>query len=300
VSDLLPSVRRMTTCDCRVHRPEPTTDPSELRTTELVSTHGWQVMVVGSGACDCGGPRCSAGSSDDGPSWAYTIGLPHVLGGGPELVVSGLDPALMGAMLNGLADRAVVGLDLHPGLVLEGVLGGVPVVLEEVAGPALGELVCWSSWFHRRPVPALAVVWPDTAARFPWQPGASAPLPEAQPVGWRVPFPHSGPLAADPDWVFPLAADEFVVACRCITELGAPVAAVTNGEAGWTFCCIEGHRGGGIEDWGLVHAAHVVRAAPSVRDLADLPPGWQGLRARVDAPWQRRPVARVSAAAGGR
>ena len=90
----------------------------------------------------------------------------------------------MHRMLNGLAQRVMSGRSLTPGDVLEDVLAGVPVVLEEVREEALAETVAWSGWFHRRKPEALAIVWPTTSGLFPWQPGAPAILDTAQPPGW--------------------------------------------------------------------------------------------------------------------
>ena len=48
--------------DCHACRPEPSyDDPADRDTIETVLTHGWQVLVVGSGQCECCGP---AGASE--------------------------------------------------------------------------------------------------------------------------------------------------------------------------------------------------------------------------------------------
>lgn len=284
-------------CDCHACRPEPTyDDPVDLDTIATVVRHGWQVVVVGSGDCDC----CASdgGAEDDpcedvGPTFAYTVGLGH-RAGHPELVMSGLDPGLMHRALNGLAQRVLDGRRFEPGDVLEDVLGGVPVVLARVSARGLEETVTWSGWFHRRRPEALMVVWPTTSAIFAWQPGAPAVLDELQPVAWREPVELSGALALDPGWSFPVPPDAAALTCRHVSEEGAPVLWVaresdrSRGED-WSLHC--GAPGHGTDEIVVMHLAHLVRGAPSVRELATLPLDWEAERTAVDGAWVSRPIA---------
>ncbi|WP_375499254.1 DUF4262 domain-containing protein [uncultured Jatrophihabitans sp.] len=74
------------------------------RCIETVIRCGWQVVTVGGDApCTCCG---SDSDSNDGPAFAYTVGLGH-RAGHPELAMTGLPVAVMHHALNSLADRAV-------------------------------------------------------------------------------------------------------------------------------------------------------------------------------------------------
>ncbi len=265
-------------CDCRICRPDDTYDEGERRCIEVVLRHGWQVTVV------------FAGDEPDEPAFAYTIGLPHRVGH-PELVISGLDQDLMYRVLNDVGQRVMDGQRLVPGDLLEGVLAHVPVLVEAVADDWLPETVSWSGWFHRRRVTALQLVWPDTSGRFAWQPGSSAAVDELQPPSWRVTTPRVGAVAADPPWPLPVPPDLLTFSCVHVVEEGLPVCFVAReshedrGED-WTFHCVSDH-GAGSEQIRLLHAAHVVRSAPSVREVADLALGEQARRPSHTAPWER-------------
>lgn len=280
-------------CDCHACRPEESYEPYDRRTIDDVLEHGWQVLLVGAGGCACCDHTGEAlDHEDDGPAFAYTVGLGH-RSGHPELLMSGLDPTLMHRALNGLARRVVDGRRLAAGDVLEGVLGGAPVVLADASPYALDEVVTWSGWFHRRPPEALVVVWPSTAGVFAWQPGAPDVLDQLQPPGWREPVPMDGALARDPEWVLPVPPDYRVLTCTHVVEDRAPllwVARESDSERGedWTLHCgATGHR---TEEVVVTHLAHLVRGAPSVATLAALPLDWEGLRPDVDSPWVTRPL----------
>lgn len=193
-------------CDCHICRPDASYDDMDRRTIDAVLEHGWQVILVASDV-DCSHPEHQEHSTDDhgghGPAFAYTLGLGHRVGH-PELLMSGLDHRVMHHALNELARRIMKGRRLAPGDALEDVLAGVPVAVEQVADDALRETVAWSGWFHRRKPEALAIVWPDKEGVFAWQPGAPEALDQLQPRAWRVPIDHSGGLAQDPVWDFPV------------------------------------------------------------------------------------------------
>ena len=252
-----------------------------------VLEHGWQVVVVGAGSCDCGTSGC--GEEDEGPAFAYTVGLPHQLGH-PELVMSGQRAELMHRALNAAARMVQQGHDFKAGVLTEDVIDRFAVLAEELTPDACGELLRCSWWFHRWPVPGIQLVWPDTAGVWPWQPGSAASAPELQPEQWRVPAPRNGPLAPDPVWPFPIAPDELAWTCRCVNQEGAPVSLVArdldDGAEAWQLLCSAGHQEDLMEVVERVHMAHLVRSAPSLYDLARLRAGERAWRAETWHPWQ--------------
>lgn len=284
-------------CDCHICRPDESYAADDRRSIDAVLEHGWQVILV-SDAAEC---SCSEHDHEHDqhahevsaePDFAYTVGLGHRCGH-PELLMSGLDPALMHRALNNVAARVMAGRRLAPGDVLEGVLGGVPVVVERVSEAVLGDTVLWSGWFHRRKPEALMLFWPTTSGIFDWQPGAPQLLSERQPRAWREPVEHAGGVATDPEWVFPVPADLLAFTCTHVLDDGEPilwVARETDPERGedWSLHCgAAGHR---TDDMRLAHISHLVRAAPSVTELAGMRLDHEGWRDDPDSPWQSRAI----------
>lgn len=278
-------------CDCHICRPDESYEDQDRRVIDTVLKHGWQVIMVAEDA-GCDDADHHGHSADDhdgtGPAFAYTIGLGHRVGH-PELLMSGLDHRLMHRCLNGIAQRIMDGLRLAPGDAIENVLAGVPVAVEQVTDDALAENVTWSGWFHRRKPEALAIVWPDRNGVFGWQPGAPAILDELQPPGWRVPAGHIDGLAIDPTWDFPVPPDHRVFSCTHVVDEGEAVlwaARQRNEEGGedWSVHCgASGHK---TDEIRVVHLAHLVRSAPSLRRVSDLGVDEEAWRTDVDSAWE--------------
>ncbi|QWF20515.1 DUF4262 domain-containing protein [Nocardioides sp. LMS-CY] len=277
-------------CDCHICRPDDAYDELDRHTIDTVLKHGWQVILVG-GDAGCSHPDHDDPWFDDhdepGPAFAYTVGLGHRCGH-PELLMSGLDHRVLHSALNDVAQRVIDGRRLAPGDALEDVLAGVPVAIEQVDDDALEETVTWSAWFHRRPQDALALVWPDRSGIFAWQPGAEEMLDDLQPREWRVPIDHTGGLASDPEWTFPVPPDHRAFSCSHVVDDGEAVlwaARQSDEERGedWTIHCGEvDHE---TRDMRVVHLAHLVRSAPSLRAISDLGFDEEALRADTDSPW---------------
>jgi hypothetical protein len=287
---------RVEGCDCHVCRPEDSYDDRDRSTIDTVLEHGWQVLLVSDEvACTDPEHHDHAGHEhpDPSPAFAYTVGLGHRCGH-PELLISGLEHRVMHRALNDVARRVMAGRRLAPGDVLEDVLAGVPVVVEQVADEALGTTVTWSRWFHRRKPEALVIVWPSTAGLFAWQPGAPAVLDERQPPAWRAPIQHVGGVGVDPEWAFPVPPEQLAFSCTHVVDEGQAVlwaAREADDERGedWSIHC--GAGGHATEEMRLVHLAHLVRAAPSLRELSRLGLGEEAVRDDGDAAWQTAPLA---------
>lgn len=281
---------RVAGCECHACHPEPDYPSHDRSAIDAVLRHGWQVLLVGTGECGCSGDgECGDG---DGPAFATTLGLGH-RAGHPELVISGLDRDLMHRALNHLAQRVLDGRRFVAGDVVEGVLGGVPVVLERASARGLEATCGWSGWFHRREPEALVVVWPTTSGVFGWQPGAPSLVDELQPISWRETTARVGALAPDPPWDFPVPPDALAFTCSHVLHDGQSVLWVarerddSRGEDWSIHCGAEGHE---TSDGAVAHIAHLVRGAPSLRELVALPLGWEAERADVDGAWTTRPI----------
>lgn len=278
-------------CDCHVCRPDESYDDQDRRVIDTVLEHGWQVIMVAEGA-GCDDPEHqdhSEGDHVEAPTFAYTIGLGHRVGH-PELLMSGLDHRLMHRCLNGIAERIMNGLRLSPGDAIEDVLAGVPVAVEQVTDLALAETVTWSGWFHRRKPEALAIVWPDRNGVFGWQPGAPSILDDLQPTAWRMPTDHTGGLAPDSPWTFPVPPDHKAFSCSHVVDGGDAIlwaARQTDDQRGedWSIHC--GANGHTPDDMRVVHLAHLVRSSPALRRIADLALDQEAWRNDPDSPWKR-------------
>ncbi|MEV0180003.1 DUF4262 domain-containing protein [Streptomyces sp. NPDC050625] len=151
-------------------------DRLDLRTVEQVQEHGWSVMMVP--------------ADDEGPGFAYTIGLWHTHAV-PELAVFGLDIQTMHALLNTLGSRAAQGAVLESGQEYREVVEARPVVLKETDLRWYREFFGRAISFYRRPpFPVLQVVWPDAEGRYLWQPGADEHYRQSQPQSWLKPTEH--------------------------------------------------------------------------------------------------------------
>jgi hypothetical protein len=84
------------------------------QTVAQVREYGWQVMMIP--------------ADDNGPGWAFTIGLWHTHGL-PELAMFGLDVYDMKACLNGLGKQALEDRSVEADQIRYGVIEKHPVTL---------------------------------------------------------------------------------------------------------------------------------------------------------------------------
>lgn len=255
---------------------------------DIVARYGWQVTVVGGAPCEkCGDHSLPEGS----PPFAYTVGLRHSAGH-PELAMTGLPPAVMHAALNGVADRIVRhGHRVRPGDVIESALPYAPVTVDRVSDIGMARVGRLSAWFHRREVAALQLVWPTGSGIFAWQPGAPPILDELQPPMWRIASPRTGGVAVDPPWPLPARPDDMAAICIHLHQDNEPLRVVgrdqdDDGTEFWSFHCGRDH-GPGVDQLLGVHTGHVVRTAPSIREVADLRVREYAERDDAFSPWRR-------------
>lgn len=266
-------------CTCHVCDPTQLDNEHERKILHDVQEHYVHIIWV------------PAGEAMDEPIFAYTVGLWHQ-DRHPELLMSGQKPGLMHRALNAAVDWVRAGHRLTPGMAVEGVIGGFPVAVEALTPDAVDETATYSGWFHRRPVEVVQLVWTDLDGIWPWQPGAHELTHERQPESWRIPSRQTGALATDPTWVMPAPADKLVFSCVHVAEEGAVVSHVVrerDGKRGedWQVLCDDEHGQLSAEDIRLVHLSHLVRAAPSLRDLRDLQVDECADRQHPWDPWQR-------------
>lgn len=89
-------------------------------------------------------------------------------------------------------------------------------------------------------------------------------------------------------WPFDQKANVAAITTVGVIENGLPVLVVQHYEDdhSWAFLCgtTDDERDGRV-----IGMAEALRIDPSLRTIADLPPGWIARRSAIDVPWTREP-----------
>ncbi len=88
------------------------------------------------------------------------------------------------------------------------------------------------------------------------------------------------------DWPFDQPPNCATFTVRQIIRDGAPILHVCHDldDHGWQFL---GWEDANVADAAVVCLAEILTLDPSVRQVADLPPGWHAWRRSVNEPWKR-------------
>jgi hypothetical protein len=158
-------------------------DQEDARIGTVIRRHGWAIEYIGGGCCSA--PGCDGGD-DEGPPFAYTVGLFGL--GHPELLAFGLDPDTACSLLNELGDLVRDDGALMPGVMIEFSEWEHRVVPEEVPNP--GEIVFSANRFYKRPpgfsVEVLQLSYDDSQGRFPWEEDHRHPELQPRPGTFRA------------------------------------------------------------------------------------------------------------------
>lgn len=159
-------------------------DQEDAHVASCIRKFGVFIQYVGGGPCSA--PGCCGGVNDEGPPFAYTVGLFGLAH--PELLILGAGMETSAGVLNELSDRVRSGGDLVPGELVTFEEWPHRIVAEVVPNP--GEVVLAANRHYRRPaaasVPALQLSYDDTAGRFPWENGYAAPELQPRPGTFRA------------------------------------------------------------------------------------------------------------------
>lgn len=146
-------------------------DQDDARIKSTIRRYGWTIEYIGGGMCTA--PGCDGGPDDEGPPFAYTVGLFGM--GHPELLVFSLDPHTTCHVINDLGERVRGDEALMSEQMVT--VDGVRVIPEEVPNP--GEIVFGANRYYQRPdefsVPVLQLSYDDELGRFPWDAGYAGP-----------------------------------------------------------------------------------------------------------------------------
>jgi hypothetical protein len=158
-------------------------DQEDSKVAQTIRRYGWFIQYVGGGVCDV--PGCDGGD-DDGPPFAYTVGLFGM--GHPELLIFGVSMNDAALVLNTLGRRIRVGTNLLPGELISVEDWPHRIVVEQVPNP--GEIAFSANRHYWRPaefsVPVLQLSYDDDAGRFPWEPNTQGPQIQPRPGTFRT------------------------------------------------------------------------------------------------------------------
>ena len=90
------------------------------------------------------------------------------------------------------------------------------------------------------------------------------------------------------DWPFDQAPNVAAITTVRVLEDNLPILQVTHysDDHSWAFTCGTTNK---TEDGRVVGMGRILKRDPSLRTIADLPPGWTAWRKRVGDEWQKAP-----------
>lgn len=90
------------------------------------------------------------------------------------------------------------------------------------------------------------------------------------------------------NWPFDQAPNVAAMTTRQVIESGCPIRQVIHyaDDHSWAFLCGTTED---TDDYRVVHMQDMLNLDPSLRSIADLPPGWSAWRENMDKVWQREP-----------
>jgi hypothetical protein len=234
-------------------------EDDERKLVEDVGTFGWHVIAVE--------------DDEEGPGFAYTIGLHHSFGH-PEIIVFGLRMETLFQIVNTIGEAVKEGTKFEADHESDDVLDDYLVHFRAVEKELYGEYLGYAQWFYNGDgFPALQCVWPDSEGRYPWHPEIDAKFAERQPI-----------LGNGADWPFHEGKNRSSITTRQVLE-GHPILLVSHDEDGdWQFLC---GTTDDEEDGRVVCLNEILELDGSTTGLADLPIGWDASRDARGKPWQR-------------
>jgi hypothetical protein len=144
-------------------------DASDLKLLSDIKTHGWHVMGVF--------PR----ENQNGPNWAFSIGLFHSYGH-PEVIVLGLPLKSCMSVVNEVGAHVKAGKQYTAGIEYDDILKApYRCVFRPVEKADYRNHVGYARWFYEDDeFPLLQCCWPDNAGNFSWDAACDQGVREAQ------------------------------------------------------------------------------------------------------------------------
>lgn len=94
-------------------------------------------------------------------------------------------------------------------------------------------------------------------------------------------------MTQEQPWPFDQPSNCAAVTTRQVLGLGMPVLLVAHDadDHGWQF--LHGDASDDSEEGRIIGMGEALKLDPTLREVADLPPGWQATREHPGAPWRR-------------
>jgi Domain of unknown function (DUF4262) len=118
------------------------------------------------------------------PPYTYTIGLHHTNPDLFDLVMIGLDVPRLRSFISHIAAGLLAGTSYTVGQAYPDIVeDDFPLFFARVEEAFYEQYLGWAIHYYAgQPFPAVQVVWPDAAARFPWQSGFDERFRTGQPL----------------------------------------------------------------------------------------------------------------------
>lgn len=221
-------------------------------------------------------------ADEDGPDFAYSLGIFHTLAA-PEILIMGLKMPTAQRLINDMGDAIRSGRSFEAGRQYDDIAEGLPLAFVAVSRALYREYVGYARWFYGgSEFPLLQCVWPDKKGRFPWQPRYDVRFFQKQRI--------LGPAHTFPDgWLFPDPPTLATFTTRQVMRQGAPILYVVHDadDGSWQFLTGEPVT---EKDAMIVCLKEMVRHDPGLTELENLPPGWRAWREAPGKEWQREKI----------
>ena len=135
---------------------------------ETLERWGWFVIKVG-----------ATGSE---PAFAYSVGL-YGHFNHPEIILFGLDLALMHRIINDAARRIQQGQRYEEGPRYDDLVEAYQCEVRRVSPRHYDGFLNYALWYYKSAqFPVLQLVWPDRTGLFPWDEGVDEAFRQKQPI----------------------------------------------------------------------------------------------------------------------
>jgi hypothetical protein len=246
-----------------------------------VEEYGWHVVKIV--------------ETNDAPGWAFSIGLYRKFNH-PEVVVFGLTTELSHSLINTIGENVRAGKIFKIDAEYPDLIDAYNCIIKPVNSIWYKHFLGYANWFYKSEnYPALQCIWPDRNGRYPGEPEFNPNWLWAQPLLF-----HEDPATArtvellksmEPrnsasDWPFDQAPDVAAITTVRVLERKLPILTVTHysDDHSWAFVCGTTNRSA---DCRVVGMHEALSLDPTIRTIADLPPGWTAWREYVGGKWHR-------------
>lgn len=128
-------------------------DTADRKRLHDIVRHGWHVLKVM--------------EDDEGPAFAFTIGLYHSFKH-PEVLMAGLDLDFMHSILNNIGDDVKKGMKYEAGKAYPEIVADYNCSFQRIDRRLYKDYLGTAMYFYKpETFPALQCVYPDKAGRFP-------------------------------------------------------------------------------------------------------------------------------------